>query len=109
MAMTNPAGEPVHFSFPFRRGDDGKVACDVQGTREHIVTQVNVVLAYPRGYRDEKPDMGIPWPAFEPAPVDASAIQAAVEEQVPDCDVHWTEAAGATPDQRVIELDVETP
>lgn len=108
MPMLNADGEPVHLSFPFRRGTDGKVACDVQGSQGHVMTQVDMVLAFPLGYRAEAPAFGIPWPAFEPAPIDATAIQAAVERQVPDCDIHWTEASGG-PGVRVIDIDVETP
>lgn len=109
MTMLNADGEVVHFSFPFRRGADGKVVCDVQDTQDHVMTQVNVVVAYPLGYRDEKPTFGIPWPAFEQAPIDGSQVQVAVERQVPNCNIDWTEAAGVTTDIRVLDLDVETP
>lgn len=108
MPMLDADGNPVHFSFPFRLGDDGKVACDVQDSQEHVMTQVNVVVAYPLGYRPEKPTFGIPWPAFEQAPIDVAPIQAAVERQVPNCNIEWTEAYGG-PGVRVIDLDVETP
>lgn len=113
MQMLNADGEPLHFSFPFRRGADGKVVCDVQGTLAHVTTQVNMVVSYPGpdgdrpGYRPEKPTFGIPWPYGAPAPVDGAAIQAAVTQQVPGAHLAWTEYAVLTPGSRVLELDVE--
>lgn len=110
MAMLNEAGEPVHLAFPFARDAlTGKVACDVQDTTEHVMTQVNVVVRYPVGYRPEKPGFGIPWPIGQGVPINGDAIQAAVEEQVPNCDAPWQEYAGASSIERVLEFDVETP
>jgi hypothetical protein len=117
--MLNAAGEPVSFAFPFARdASTGKVACDVQGTLEHVTSQVGVVVSYPGptidpdgtyrpGYRPEKPSFGIPWPYGDPSPVDGAAIQTAVTQQVPGAHLAWTEYAALTPTSRVLELDVE--
>lgn len=109
MPMINAAGEPVHISHPFRRGSDGKVVCDAQDSTEHVMTQVGVVVSYPVGYRDEKPEFGIPWPLGENVPIDGDPIQAAVEQQVPNCDVAWQEYTAGAVSDRILELDVETP
>ena len=104
-------GSPRHFAFPFRRGDDGKVVTVAQGSPEHVMSQVNVVVRYPVGYRPENPTFGIPWPIGQQAPVNGDPIQAAVERQVPDCNAGWREYAVSTgdPASRILELDVETP
>jgi hypothetical protein len=107
--MINAAGGPVHFSVPFRRGTDGKVVCDAQDTAAHVMSQVNVVVSYPVGYRPEKPAFGIPWPLGQSVPINGDAIQSAVEQQVPNCNAPWQEYTGASVVDRILEIDVETP
>lgn len=110
MTMLNAAGEPVHFAHPFARDAlTGKVLCDAQDSTEHVMTQVNVVVRYPAGYLAEKPAFGIPWPIGQSVPVSGDEIQAAIEQQVPNCDAPWQEYAGASSVERILEIDVETP
>src|SRR3954452_1008648 len=107
--MTNASGEPVHFAFPFQRGTDGKVACDVQDTPDHVLSQVNVIVRYPQGYRIDNPDFGIPWPEFANAPVAVEPIRAAVQRQVPNAEITGREFANSLgPAFRNLELDLQS-
>lgn len=87
-----------HFDFPFRRGADGKVVCNEQGTQAQITAQQMRVLVTPMGYRDDRPDFGWPWPEFTNIPIDLSGLRDAFVRLVPDADVRieeWADAADA--------------
>lgn len=107
MSMLNTDGEPVHLAFPVQRGADGKLETVVQDTPEHLTAQVSMVVSYPLGYRPEKPTFGIPWPYGRQAPVDGDAIQAAVEQQVPNLAIDWAETVDDAVTDRILNLFVE--
>jgi hypothetical protein len=105
--MTNADGDAVHFAYPFTRGADGKVAVVVQDSPEHVSSQVEVVVRYPKGYRLDRPDFGITWPEFKTVPLDAQLLAAEVEAQVPAANLTPQEYADtADAAHRHINLEV---
>jgi phage baseplate assembly protein W len=67
-----------HFGFPFARGFVVE-----QDTTDHIASCENVIVRCPVGFRDERPDFGIPWPEFATAPISPSEITAALRRLEP--------------------------
>lgn len=104
--MLDANGNAVHFSFPFRRGADGKVAVDVQDTPEHVMSQVQTVVRFPLGFRIEKPTFGITFPEFANAPIDPSTIAAQVARQVPASELAFQEYADAV-DESIRHIRIE--
>lgn len=97
-----------HFEFPFRRGDDGKVACVEQDTLEHIASCENVIVRCPQGFRDDRPEFGIPFPEFVNIPINPSDIEDALRTFEPRGRANareYIEAADAA--VRGISIDVE--
>lgn len=70
-----------HFQFPFAR-TGGKLAVVEQDTGEHVESCVDVILNCPAGFRDERPDFGIPWPEYHNT-VDVQGIEEAVRRLEP--------------------------
>jgi phage baseplate assembly protein W len=82
-----------HFAHPFERGDDGNVKVVEQGTPEHVMSQVEILVLCPVGFRYERPDFGWPWPLFQNAPLDLKALEAAIARFVPDARVTTSQIA----------------
>lgn len=78
-----------HFAFPFERPANSKVKVVEQDTVEHVAACENVILACPVGFRQERPDFGIPWPEYRAirggsrATADPGAIEEAVRRLEP--------------------------
>lgn len=100
--------ERPHFEFPFRRGTDGKIACVEQDTLEHIASCENVIVRCPVGFRDDRPEFGIPFPEFRNIPVDPRDIEDALLTYEPRGRANareYQEAADAS--VRRVSIDVE--
>jgi phage baseplate assembly protein W len=72
-----------HFAFPFVRGPGGRVNVVEQDTDEHVMACENVIVRCPVGFRDERPEFGIPWPDFKNAPLDVGGIEEALQRFEP--------------------------
>lgn len=73
-----------HFDLPFR-WNGGHLAVTEQGEEKDIQNQVFNVVATPVGFRDEYPEFGNPsFGPFGPVPLDTGALEAAVDDLVPD-------------------------
>ena len=106
--MINANGDPIHFAFPFQRGADNKLVTAVQDSDDHIMSQVNVVVRYPRGFRERRPEFGISEPLFGKIPVDAQRMADEVKANVPDCNLTPDEIGDvATDAHRIVTLEVE--
>ena len=92
-----------HFAFPFARGSYVE-----QDTADHVMSCEHMILRCPLGFRDERPDFGIPWPEFANAPLDADGIERALRRLEPRGNATAEEyadlAEGAT---RIISIDIE--
>jgi phage baseplate assembly protein W len=99
---------PPHFAFPFQRGPNGKVNVVEQDSPEHVMSCENVIVRCPVGFRDDRPEFGIPWPQFRNAPLDLGALEAALQRFEPRSRAtghEWADVASAA--IRNIEIDVE--
>ena len=102
--------EAPHFSWPFRRGANGKVVVCEQGSVDHIMTQENVIVACPTGFRLTRPEFGWPFPTFRNAPLDVEALENALIEFGPRDDVtgeEWSDAAVAAVEYMGINVGVD--
>lgn len=70
--------ERPHFAFPFARGNVVE-----QDTPDHVNSCENVIVRCPVGFREERPDFGIPWPEFATAPLDPADITHALRRLEP--------------------------
>jgi phage baseplate assembly protein W len=91
--------ELPHFAYPFERGADGNINVVEQGSTEHVMSQVEILIRCPTGFRYELPDFGWPFPQYQNAPLDLTALDAALARFVPDARtkasqfIHEAEAA----------------
>jgi phage baseplate assembly protein W len=91
--------ELPHFAYPFARGTDGNVNVVEQGSPEDVMGQVQILIRCPTGFRFERPDFGWPFPQWQNAPLDLSALDAALARFVPSARtkasqfIHEAEAA----------------
>jgi hypothetical protein len=83
--------EQPHFSYPFRRDREGKPVVDEQDTTEHIMSCVNVIVRCPRGWRDERPEYGWPFPEFGMYGTGLEELNMALSESEPRADSVVTE------------------
>jgi phage baseplate assembly protein W len=67
-----------HFGFPFTRGFVVE-----QDTVDHVNSCENTIVRCPAGFREERPEFGVPWPEFAVVPVDPSGITAALRRFEP--------------------------
>ena len=67
-----------HFGFPFARGFVVE-----QDTTDHVNSCENVIVRCPVGFREERPDFGIPWPEFATAPLSGRDITQALRRLEP--------------------------
>ncbi len=75
---------PRHLTFPLRLGRDGSLAAAEQDSDEEIESAVFGILAQRKGYRVDRPDIGLTSdPAFEQGGADLDEIRADLAEQEP--------------------------
>jgi hypothetical protein len=97
-----------HFSFPFRRGANNKVAVDEQDTTQHIMSCENTIVRCPLGFREDRPEFGWPFPMFENIPLNLSSLEAALRRFEPRGEAKADEyAAAADAAAREIKIEVE--
>lgn len=92
-----------HFAFPFARGSYVE-----QDTTDHVMSCENVIVRCPLGFRDDRPEFGIPWPEFAGAPIDPADITAALRRLEPRGQSTGREYADvADASVRTLQIDVE--
>lgn len=92
-----------HFRFPFARGSYVE-----QDTEDHVMSCENVIVRCPVGFREDRPDFGIPWPEFATVPVNPADITAALRRLEPRGNATGYEYADKLdPATRYIDIDVE--
>lgn len=74
-----PRVERPHFSYPFRFDLEGKIAVVEQDTPEHVISCEQMIVRCPLGFRDDRPEFGWPFPEFQNAPIDVSALESALK------------------------------
>jgi phage baseplate assembly protein W len=73
-----------HLAFPFQRTPDGSaIAVNEQGAVEEIMACEMVIVSYPVGFREDRPEFGWAWPDLAQAPISASSIEQALKEFEP--------------------------
>lgn len=73
--------ELPHFAFPFERAN-GKVKVVEQDSEAHVMSCERSIAATPLGYRDERPDFGIPMPDYRTR-IDLDGIEQALRTWEP--------------------------
>lgn len=98
-----------HFRFPFALSANGaSVVVDEQDSIREIESCENVIIRCPTGWREEKPDFGWPFPEFASAPIDTTALEAALRRFEPRGKARGFEYADAADAAvRHISVDVE--
>lgn len=71
-----------HFKHPFTRGQNGKPQTVEQDSPEHVLSCVGMIVACPLGFRDDRPDFGVPWPEYR-SRVDPLLLENAVRRLEP--------------------------
>ena len=80
--MTYPAYP--HLAFPFARTPDGTgIQVNEQDTVEEIMACEMVIVSYPVGFREDRPEFGWAWPDLAQAPVSTASIEQALKEFEP--------------------------
>jgi hypothetical protein len=74
--MSYPA-DP-HFRFPFQRGSVVE-----QDTVDHVMSCEMVIVSYPIGLRQDRPEFGWPWPELDTPPLDLGPLQQAMKQFEP--------------------------
>lgn len=74
---------PTHLTFPLRLGRGGSLAAAEQDSLEEVESAVYGILAQRKGYRLDRPEIGIDDPTFEQGGADIEAIRADLLEQEP--------------------------
>jgi phage baseplate assembly protein W len=95
-----------HFSYPFQRDAAGRVEVVEQDTDEHVMACENVIVRCPAGFRDERPEFGIPFPEFRTAPLDVGGIEDALRRFEPRSRATGHEYAD-TADAAIRNIDIE--
>lgn len=94
-----------HWGYPFARGSYVE-----QDTPDHVSSCENVIVRCPVGFREERPDFGIPWPEFATAPIDPVEITAALRRLEPRGNATGEEYADAVDASiRHLSITVEVP
>lgn len=93
-----------HFAYPFERGSYVE-----QDTADHVMSCENVIVRCPLGFREERPEFGIPWPEFRTAPLDPAEITTALRRFEPRGNATGEEYADtADASVRHLSITVET-
>ena len=74
---------PAHLTFPLRLGRDGSLASAEQDSPEEVESAIYGVIAQRKGYRTDRPEIGIDAPEFEQGGADLPAITRDLLEQEP--------------------------
>jgi phage baseplate assembly protein W len=90
-----------HWTFPFARGSYVE-----QDTTDHVMSCENVIVRCPLGFRDDRPDFGIPFPEFATVPVDPAAVTAALRRLEPRGEARGEEYAD-TADATIRHLSID--
>jgi phage baseplate assembly protein W len=98
--------ERPHFSYPFQRGQDGKVGVVEQDTAEHIMACEQVIIRCPLGFRQERPEFGWAFPEFHSVPLNLGPLEVALRRFEPRSRVRASEYASAA-DAAIREVQVE--
>jgi phage baseplate assembly protein W len=73
-----------HFGFPFTRTPDGtSVAVNEQDTVEDVMACEMVIVSYPAGFREDRPEFGWAFPDLEQAPLSTAALELALKNFEP--------------------------
>lgn len=81
--------ELPHFAYPFVRTPDGTgIAVNEQDTEQEVMACEMVIVAYPVGFRDDRPEFGWAWPELAQAPISTVALEQALKEFEPRAPVH---------------------
>lgn len=99
-----PANYPQlpHFAYPFTRTPDGTgIGVNEQDTEDEIMACEMVVISYPVGFRDDRPEFGWAWPELAQAPISSAQLEQALKEFEPRApvridEIHDAIAAAAT-------------
>ena len=79
-----PYPETPHFAFPFARDPTtGSVKVVEQDTIEHIMGCETVIVSYPVGLREDRPEFGWPWPDLTNVPIDLGGLEQALRQFEP--------------------------
>jgi phage baseplate assembly protein W len=100
-----------HIAFPFERdARTGKVRVVEQDTPEHVNSCCQTIIRCPTGFREDRPDFGIPYPEFRTAPFDVTAIRDQIRDLEPRAArvtiVQWQDASDGPAVYR-LSIDVE--
>ncbi len=78
---------PRHLTLPLRLGRDGALASAEQDSLEEIESSTFGILAQRKGYRTDRPEVGLTSdPTFEQGGADLAEIRADLAEQEPRAD-----------------------
>lgn len=88
--------ELPHFAYPFARTPDGTgVAVNEQDTEPEIMACELVIVAYPVGFRDDRPEFGWAFPELAQAPITIDQLEQALTEFEPRAPVNITQVYDA--------------
>jgi hypothetical protein len=76
-----------HFAYPVRLGRDGSLMTVAQDSEADVITATIGVLSYRKGFRLDRPGLGIDDPTFRQGGADLTAIRADLAEQEPRADL----------------------
>jgi phage baseplate assembly protein W len=84
--------ELPHFAYPFQRTPDGSgIVVNEQDTEEDIMACEMVIVSYPVGFRDDRPEFGWAFPEMAQAPLSSAALAQALKEFEPRAPVRIDE------------------
>jgi phage baseplate assembly protein W len=73
-----------HLSFPFQRTADGaSITVNEQDTVDEIMACEMVIVSYPVGYREDRPEYGWAFPDLAQAPISTASLEQALKEFEP--------------------------
>lgn len=100
MAIATPHWQ-AHFNFNAK----GESSVVEQGSSEDLLARAYNVLACPKGFREDKPEFGIPEVLFKTVPLNTAGVQEAVAQWA-EVDLSVLESEGANPALRNLLAEV---
>ena len=97
-----------HFAYPFQRTADGTgIAVNEQDTDDEIMACELVIVAYPVGFRDDRPEFGWAWPELELTPLSTVQLAQALKEFEPRAPVNIEQIYDAATATATFNVDIE--
>lgn len=93
-------------ALPLRVVGDRYVSVE-QDTLDEVTTCVTCIALFPQGFRDDRPDFGVPSQELSDLPLDAQAVEQAIEAYEPRADVQVTETPYDPTDPLATRLRVQ--